>query len=97
MTKQIGALDPRLLDLRSRSVLSAVIAEVLREHDCSGEECAACGYRPTRQQKVCRSVAVAQGLRACRAPRWNGESGVSESAPTEEPHSLFGFPKGGRS
>ncbi|MGH3611384.1 MAG: hypothetical protein ACRDRK_01930 [Pseudonocardia sp.] len=62
MTKQIGALDPRLLDLRSRSAVAALIEEVLREHDCSGDECAACGYRPTRRQKVCRSVAVAKGL-----------------------------------
>lgn len=97
MTEQIGALDSRLLDLRSRSALSVVVAEVLREHDCSGEECAACGYRLTRRQKVCRSVAVAQGLRAGRAPRWSGESDAPESAP-EVLAGLFDPPvKGGRS
>ena len=68
-----GELDPRLLDLRSRSALALVIQEVLQKHDCSGEECTACGYRPTQRQRVCRSVAIAQGLRAGRAPRWNGD------------------------
>lgn len=94
--RQRGAVDSRLLDLRSRSALSVVIEEVLREHDCSGEECAACGYRPTRRQRVCRSVAVAKGLRAGRAPRWNGEPEALEPAP-DEPCGLFDPPvKGGR-
>lgn len=94
---QRGAVDPRLLDLRSRSALTAVIAEVLREHVCSGEECSACGYRPTRRQRVCRSVAVAQGLRAGRAPRWNEEPDVPESSP-DDPCGLCALPLlGGRS
>lgn len=95
MARQRGAVDPRLLDLRSRSALTAVIEEVLREHDCSGEECAACGYRPTRRQRVCRSVAVAQGLRAGRVPRWN-EPEAPESTP-DDPCGLLALPvKGGR-
>lgn len=95
--RQRGAVDPRLLDLRSRSALAVVIQEVLREHDCSGEECTACGYRPTQRQRVCRSVAVAQGLRAGRAPRWNHESDVPESSP-DDPCGLLVLPlTGGRS
>jgi len=96
MARQRGAVDPRLLDLRSRQALAVVIEEVLREHDCSGEECSACGYRPTRRQKVCRSVAVAQGLRAGRAPRWNGEPDTPEPHPAD-PCGLLELPMGGRS
>lgn len=71
MARQRGALDRRLLDLRS--VTAEVLATVLKEHDCSRPECPACGYVPTRRQRVCRSVAVAQGLVRGRAPRWAGD------------------------
>lgn len=71
MARQRGALDRRLLDLRA--VTAEFLDAVMREHDCSGQECTACGYRPTRRQKVCRSVEVARGLRCGRAPRWAGD------------------------
>jgi hypothetical protein len=74
-----------LLDVRS--VTGEVLLAVLREHDCSRRECPVCGYVPTRRQRVCRSVAVAQGVVGGRAPRWAGddpveapESGVSSGA-----------------
>jgi hypothetical protein len=97
MTRQRGAVDPRLLDLCSRLALAVAIEEVLREHDCSGEECTACGYRPTRRQRVCRSVALAQGLRVGRAPRWNEEPDALVPSP-DDPCGLCALPlMGGRS
>jgi hypothetical protein len=96
MARQCGALDARLLDWGS------VTAEVLKEHDCSdGRACAACGYRPTRRQPVCWSVAVAQGLRCGRAPRWVGGDPVevpeSEDSGGEqwELFSVVGFSSSG--
>lgn len=85
MARQRGALDRRLLDVRS--VAAEVLAAVLKEHDCSdGRACAACGYRPTRRRPVCRSVAVAQGLRWGRALRWAGDdpSVVGEGSDGEQ-------------
>lgn len=71
MARRRGALDRRLLD--GRSVTGEVLVAVLKEHDCSRSECPACGYVPTRRQRVCRSVTVAQGLVCGRAPRWTGD------------------------
>jgi hypothetical protein len=70
MARQVGAIDARLLDVRA--VTGEVLAAVLTEHDCSGTACTACGYVPTRRQAVCRSVAVAKGMRVGRAPSWAG-------------------------
>lgn len=77
-----GELDRRLTD--GRRVTAAEVEAVLADHQaeasvrsaqkarCDVQACAACGYRPTRQQPVCRSVAVAQGIRWGRTPQWHG-------------------------
>lgn len=69
--RQLGAVDGRLLDVRY--VDERVLAAVLRDHDCSAGTCPACGHVTTRRRPVCRSVALARGMRVGRAPSWADE------------------------
>lgn len=82
-----GELDGRLTD--GRQITAAVVDAVLADHQAEAEvRCAqkarrevtacACGYEPTRQQPVCRSVVVAQAVRWGRAPQWHGPADEHE-------------------
>lgn len=86
MGRQRGGLDRRLMD--ARRVTASVVAAVLKDHDCSdGQRCAACDYVLSRRQPICRSVAVAQGLRFGRAPQWAGTDDDTAAVPTPRDNS----------
>lgn len=80
-----GALDPRLTATATPS--RVVLDEVLSEHDCTRPECPACGHRTSRRQPVCRSAAVAAGLRFGRRPSWSEPvtPRIPAAPPVEQP------------
>ncbi len=90
--RRAGALDRRLL---APAVPAAVLDQVIREHETAGRDvCAGCGYVPTRQRPVCRSLALALSLRyGLRRPlRWYDDEPTAAPAPRSpvEQDELFG-------